>query len=91
MEDFKDQVDKTEADTVSKLVTELREIAVKGQAGDASVTADSIREAINKTQTASLGLFSKVYEKKAAEEAAKNASASSDADAKPSEEGEKKN
>ena len=88
MTDFKDQVDKTEAETVGKLVTELREIAAKGQSGDASVTADQIREAINKTQQASLTLFSKVYEKKNAEEAAKNAAPEADS---ASTEGEKKN
>ncbi|KAG5220255.1 70-kilodalton heat shock protein [Salix suchowensis] len=46
---------------------ELREIAVKGQAADSSVTAESIREKINETQQASLGLFQKVYEKRNAE------------------------
>ena len=50
-----------------KLVTELRELAVKGQAGDESITADAIREKIAETQQASLGLFQKVYEKRAAE------------------------
>lgn len=71
MADFKEQIDKTEADNVAKLVAELREIAAKGQGDTPSVTADEIREAISKTQQASLGLFSKVYEKKNAEEAAK--------------------
>lgn len=82
MTDFKEQIDKTEAEAVTKLVTELREIAAKGQAADSGVTAEEIREAINKTQQASLGLFSKVYEKKNAEDAAKS---SSQADSKPEE------
>lgn len=69
MNEFKDQVDATEKEKVSKLVAELREIAVKGQAGDASITADAIREKINETQQASLGLFQKVYEKRSAENA----------------------
>jgi molecular chaperone DnaK len=60
MNEFKDQLDATEKDKVTKLVAELREIAVKGQAGDASITADAIREKINETQQASLGLFQKV-------------------------------
>lgn len=60
MADFKDQIDTTEADNVTKLVADLRAIAAKGQAGEAGITADAIREQISKTQQASLGLFSKV-------------------------------
>lgn len=60
MNEFKDQLDATEKEKVAKLVTELRELAVKGQAADATVTADAIREKINETQQASLGLFQKV-------------------------------
>ncbi|KAF8549966.1 heat shock protein [Imleria badia] len=70
MNEFKDQLDATEKEKVSKLVGELRELAAKGQVGDASVTADQIREKINETQQASLGLFQKVYEKRNAENAA---------------------
>jgi hypothetical protein len=61
MADFKDQIDTTEADNVTKLVVDLRAIAAKGQAGEAGITADAIREQISKTQQASLGLFSKVF------------------------------
>ena len=60
MNEFKDQLDASEKEKVSKLLTELRELATKGQTGDASVTADNIREKISETQTASLGLFQKV-------------------------------
>ncbi|ESK97381.1 heat shock protein [Moniliophthora roreri MCA 2997] len=67
MNEFKDQIDATEKEKVTKLIAELREIAVKGQAADPSVTADAIREKINETQQASLGLFQKVYEKRNAE------------------------
>ncbi|KAK7472423.1 Hsp70 ATPase ssc1 [Stygiomarasmius scandens] len=67
MNEFKDQLDATEKEKVTKLVAELRELAVKGQAADASVNADIIREKINETQQASLGLFQKVYEKRNAE------------------------
>ena len=67
MNEFKDQLETGERENVTKLVNELREVASKGQSGDPSVTPDSIREAINKTQQASLGLFQKVYEKRAAE------------------------
>ena len=74
MNDFKDQLDAAEKEKVTKLVNELREMAVKGQAGDESVSADTIREKIAETQQASLGLFQKVYEKRAAESQSSNAS-----------------
>ena len=60
MNEFKDQLDAAEKDKVTKHISELHEIAVKGQAGDGTVTADAIREKINETQQASLGLFQKV-------------------------------
>lgn len=60
MNEFKDQLDATEKEKVTKLVTELRELAAKGQVGDASISADNIREKISETQNASLGLFQKV-------------------------------
>lgn len=60
MNEFKDQLDAAEKDKVSKLVAELRELAVKGQAADPSVDAEKIKEKIGETQQASLGLFQKV-------------------------------
>jgi molecular chaperone DnaK len=60
MNEFKDQLDAAEKDKVTKQISELREIAAKGQAGDGAATADAIREKINETQQASLGLFQKV-------------------------------
>ncbi|KAK0212431.1 heat shock protein 70 family [Desarmillaria ectypa] len=80
MNEFKDQIDKTEQEKVSKLVAELRELAVKGQAADPSVDAEAIRVKISETQQASLGLFSKVYEKRNAEE---NPSSSSSSEPEP--------
>ncbi|KZT74017.1 heat shock protein 70 [Daedalea quercina L-15889] len=84
MNEFKEQLDAAEKEKVEKLVAELREVAVKGQAGDTTVSADAIREKMSETQQASLGLFQKVYEKR-------NQEASNEAkpeDSKP--EGEKK-
>ncbi|KAF7362272.1 Heat shock protein 70 [Mycena venus] len=77
MSEFKDQLDAAEKEKVTKLISELRSVALKGQAGDASVTADAIREKINETQQASLGLFQKVYEKKNAENSASESSSES--------------
>ncbi|KAJ3543308.1 hypothetical protein NM688_g5871 [Phlebia brevispora] len=69
MNEFKDQLDATDKEKVQKLIEELRQLAVRGQAADEGVTADSIREKISETQQASLGLFQKVYEKRNAENA----------------------
>ncbi|KAH7097223.1 heat shock protein [Auriculariales sp. MPI-PUGE-AT-0066] len=66
MTEFKEQLEKGEGDKVAKLVAELREVAAKGQSGDQGITPEQIREAISSTQQASLGLFQKVYEKRAA-------------------------
>ena len=77
MNEFKDQLDATEKEKVTKLVTELREIATKGQAGDASVTAEDVKAKIDETQNASLGLFQKVYEKRNAENSASQESTES--------------
>ena len=74
MNEFKGQLDTTEKEKVTKLIGELRELAAKGQVGDALVTADQIQEKINETQQASLGLFQKVYEKRNAENAASESS-----------------
>jgi molecular chaperone DnaK len=67
MEEFKDQLDAAEKEKVTKHISELREIATRALGGDESLTADAIREKINATQQASLGLFQKVYEKRSAE------------------------
>lgn len=69
MDEFKDQLDAAEKEKVTKHITELREIAARALSGDESLTADAIREKINTTQQASLGLFQKVYEKRSAEAA----------------------
>jgi molecular chaperone DnaK len=58
--EHKDQLEASEREKVEGLITELRNLAVKGQAGDADISADAIREKINETQQASLGLFQKV-------------------------------
>jgi molecular chaperone DnaK len=80
MSDFKDQLEEAEKEKVTKLITELRGLALKGQAGDAETSADAIREKINETQQASLGLFQKVYEKKNAESNSESSSSSSEAE-----------
>lgn len=61
MAEFKDQLDKEEADKVNALVGELEALASKGISGEGA-TADEIKAKIDETQQASLGLFKKVYE-----------------------------
>lgn len=58
------QLDGQDKSKLEELLKELREVAVKGQTGDASVTAEGIKEVMDKAQNASLSLFQKVYEKK---------------------------
>lgn len=60
MDEFKEQLDATEREKVTELIKEVKEMAVKGQAADPSVTGDSIREKTHEMQKASLGLFQKV-------------------------------
>ncbi|WVN87557.1 chaperone DnaK [Cryptococcus depauperatus CBS 7841] len=67
MAEFESQLDAAEREKVKKLLGELREIAAKGAAGDASVKAEDIRQVLDSAQQASLGLFQKVYEKRNAE------------------------
>jgi len=74
MDEFKDQLDAAEKEKVIKHITELRDIAARALGGDETLTAEAIREKINETQQASLGLFQKVYEKRSAETASSESS-----------------
>ncbi|KAH8920593.1 heat shock protein 70 [Atractiella rhizophila] len=74
LKEFKEKLDATEKEKVEKLIAELRELSVKGQAGDESVDAQKIKDKIDETQQASLGLFKKIYEQR---NAADNSSSSS--------------
>jgi len=67
LQEFEAQLDNAEKEKVKGLLEELRELAAKGAAGDASVTSEQIKGAMDAAQTASLGLFQKVYEKRNAE------------------------
>ncbi|WFD34165.1 hypothetical protein MCUN1_001001 [Malassezia cuniculi] len=64
MSEFKDQIDKEEAEKVQNLVNELEALAAKGISGEGA-TAQEIKNKIDETQQASLGLFKKVYESRA--------------------------
>lgn len=88
--EFKDAVDQAEKDKINGLIKELRELAVKGQAGAEGITSEMIRQKINDTQQASLPFFQKVYEAraKANQGAAPDASAESSTTQEPPKEGE---
>lgn len=60
LQEFEAQLDNAEKEKVKGLLEELRELAAKGAAGDASVTSEQIKGAMDAAQTASLGLFQKV-------------------------------
>ncbi|PWN42367.1 putative SSC1-mitochondrial HSP70 member [Ceraceosorus guamensis] len=65
MAEFGDQIEKAEADKVNQLIKEVEELAAKAQADNSAVDAEELRKAIDNVQQASLGLFKKVYEKRA--------------------------
>ncbi|CAO1615398.1 unnamed protein product [Parajaminaea phylloscopi] len=60
--EFKEQIDKAEAEKVEALIKEVEELATKGQAGEEGLEAQTIRSKIDELQQASLSLFKKVYE-----------------------------
>ncbi|PWN19479.1 heat shock protein 70 [Microstroma glucosiphilum] len=60
--EFKEQIDKAEAEKVEALIKEVEEMATRGQAGEEGLAADTIRVKIDELQQASLSLFKKVYE-----------------------------
>ncbi|EJD08018.1 heat shock protein [Fomitiporia mediterranea MF3/22] len=78
LNEFKGDIESADNEKITKLVSDLRELASKGQSGDASITAESIKTKIDETQQASLGLFQKLYEKRNAETNASSSSSSSE-------------
>ncbi|CAH7666410.1 hsp70-like protein [Phakopsora pachyrhizi] len=88
LKEFGDKVPAEEKEEVTKLVSQLRELAVKSQSGDESIKADAIKEAIGQTQQKSLNLFAKVYEARNKEDS--SSSSSNDANPPPQSESEEK-
>ncbi|KAK9468334.1 heat shock protein 70 family [Lipomyces arxii] len=68
LKDFEEQIDKAEAENLKTLITELREMVAKAQAGE-DVSATGLKEKSDEVQNASLKLFELVYKKKAESEA----------------------
>lgn len=65
MEDFKEQVDKSEAEKLKQQIDALRAETVKAQGGDESVKPDDIKAKIDELQSSSLKLFEMVYKNRA--------------------------
>ncbi|ORX62550.1 hsp7-like protein [Hesseltinella vesiculosa] len=65
MDDFKEQLDKTEADKLREQITNLRAEAVKAQAGETEVNPEELKAKIDELQQSSLKLFEMVYKNRA--------------------------
>lgn len=65
MEDFKDQIDQTEANKLKGMIASLREQTTKAQAGDTGIKAEDLKAKVDELQTSSLKLFEMVYKNRA--------------------------
>ncbi|OAD77932.1 hypothetical protein PHYBLDRAFT_180049 [Phycomyces blakesleeanus NRRL 1555(-)] len=74
LEDFKDQLDASEAEGLRSQMQTIREEVAKAQAGDASVQPDDLKAKIDSLQQASLKLFEMVYKKRAGQNEGTDAS-----------------
>ncbi|KAG1221689.1 hypothetical protein G6F35_005814 [Rhizopus arrhizus] len=67
MDDFKEQLDKAEAEKLKEKITTLRTEALKAQSGDSSVNPEELKTKIDDLQSSSLKLFEMVYKNRAAQ------------------------
>ncbi|KAI5816929.1 heat shock 70 kDa protein, mitochondrial precursor [Pyronema omphalodes] len=65
LKEFESQIDKEEAKSIQEKITAIREVVAKAQSGDATVTAESLKEQTDALQTASLTLFDKMHRARA--------------------------
>lgn len=72
MEDFKDQVDKSEAERLKEQIESLRAETVKAQGGDENVKPDDLKSKIDELQQSSLKLFEMVYKNRAQQQDSSN-------------------
>ncbi|KAK9367776.1 heat shock protein 70 family [Lipomyces kononenkoae] len=75
MKEFEAQIDKDEAEKIRGLISELRELVAKAQAGE-EVSSESLKSKTDEVQQASLKLFELVYKKKAEQENSSGSSSS---------------
>ncbi|KAG2235995.1 hsp7-like protein [Thamnidium elegans] len=67
MDDFKEQLDKTEAEGLKEKITALRAEALKAQAGESGMNPEDLKAKIDDLQSSSLKLFEMVYKNRAAQ------------------------
>ncbi|GAA5816344.1 Hsp70 ATPase ssc1 [Mucor flavus] len=67
MDDFKEQLDKTEAEGLKEKITALRAEALKAQAGESNINPEDLKAKIDELQSSSLKLFEMVYKNRAAQ------------------------
>ncbi|KAJ3135104.1 70-kilodalton heat shock protein [Geranomyces variabilis] len=79
MTEFKDQLDKAEADKIKAMIVDLREMLAKGSEEN---SPETIKEKYGELQQASLKLFDLVYKSRAAQDASSSDSKGSDAEYK---------
>jgi len=80
LSEFRDSLEASEVTKLEDLLKELRELALRGQAGEEGLKAETVKAKMDEVQNASLGVFKKVYEKRNAED---NAAPAQDANAPP--------
>ncbi|KAL1934327.1 hypothetical protein VTP01DRAFT_6509 [Rhizomucor pusillus] len=66
MDEFKEQIDKAEAETLKQKIADLRAEAMKAQSGEASLSPEELKAKIDDLQQSSLKLFEQVYKQRAA-------------------------
>ncbi|KAJ3145109.1 70-kilodalton heat shock protein [Geranomyces variabilis] len=79
MTEFKDQLDKAEADKIKAMIVDLREMLAKGSEEN---SPETIKEKYGELQQASLKLFDLVYKSRAAQDASSSDNKGSDAEYK---------
>ncbi|KAG1462766.1 hypothetical protein G6F56_005442 [Rhizopus delemar] len=67
MDDFKEQLDKAEAEKLKEQITHLRTETLKAQAGDSVINPEELKAKIDELQSSSLKLFEMVYKNRAAQ------------------------
>jgi molecular chaperone DnaK len=89
LQEFKDQLQASDVESINKSITELRDLLAKVRAGEVEKTGDEIRQEYHNLQQQSLKLFEQVYKKKAAEnqgsQSSDSSSSSSDSNAQDAE------
>ncbi|CAO3703315.1 unnamed protein product [Rhizopus stolonifer] len=67
MDDFKEQLDKAEAEKLKEQITHLRAETLKAQTGDSAINPEELKTKIDELQSSSLKLFEMVYKNRAAQ------------------------